>query len=311
MEPATPGVRRYRMSHASSAADRPHLDLAGPFRGSTAVATGLLTRGLLRGPAYRRLFPDVYAPAALDVDLALRARAAGLLVVGRGAVAGYAAAELWGASCAPPDEQAHVLMTRRFRCEGLRVHRDYFDFAETVPIASGGAVTTPERTAYDLARWSPRLVERVVAIDALAHNCGVDLDAIRALRHRYLGCHGGADITDALKLSDRRSESPMESRCRVALVLGGLPPAVQYSVIVNGRRYRLDLAYPGLLVAVEYDGEEHRTQARARRDLVREADLAGAGWRILRFDAGVVMRRPDQIVAEVRAELAARSALGR
>jgi very-short-patch-repair endonuclease len=100
----------------------------------------------------------------------------------------------------------------------------------------------------------------------------------------------------------------METRMRVPLVLAGIPPEVQHVVVVNGRRYRLDLAYPELRIAVEYDGEEHRTQARARRDLVREADLASAGWRILRFDAAVVMRRPHQIVAEVQAELAARTA---
>jgi hypothetical protein len=64
-------------------------DLTRPFRGSAAVAAGSLTPGVLRGPRYRRLFPDVYAPACLDVDLALRARAAGVLLAGRGAVAGY------------------------------------------------------------------------------------------------------------------------------------------------------------------------------------------------------------------------------
>jgi very-short-patch-repair endonuclease len=279
-----------------------------PFRGSSAVAAGILTRGQLRGPRYQRLFPDVYASATAEVDLALLARAAGLLVSRNGAVAGYAAAELWGASCAPADEPAHVLMTDRYQCDGLRVHRDNFDFDETVSIDSGGVVTTPERTAYDLARWAPRLVERVVALDALAHCCGVDLDAVRALRRQYLGSHGGANIAEALQLCDRRAESPMETRVRIPLVLAGLPPEVQHVVVINGRRYRLDLAYPELRIAVEYDGEEHRGQARARRDLLREADLASAGWRILRFDAAVAMRRPHQIVAEVRAELAARSA---
>jgi hypothetical protein len=34
------------------------IDLNGPFRGSDALAAGLLTRGVLRGPRYRRLFPD-------------------------------------------------------------------------------------------------------------------------------------------------------------------------------------------------------------------------------------------------------------
>src|SRR5690349_24827211 len=109
------------MSNVSPVAEPPLPDLNGPFRGSEAVARGLLTRALLRGPRFRRLFPDVYVPADLEPDLALRARAAGLLVAGCGAVAGYAAAELWGASCAPSDEPAHVLLTQRYRCDGLRV----------------------------------------------------------------------------------------------------------------------------------------------------------------------------------------------
>jgi hypothetical protein len=46
-----------------------------PFRGSIAVDAGLLTRGRLRGPAFRRLFADVYVCADVPVDLALRLRA--------------------------------------------------------------------------------------------------------------------------------------------------------------------------------------------------------------------------------------------
>jgi hypothetical protein len=34
-----------------------------------------------------------------------------------------------------------------------------------------------------------------------------------------------------------------------------------------------DLAYPHVRLAIEYDGAEHRTQRRARRDLIREAAL--------------------------------------
>ena len=48
------------------------VDLTTAFRGSAAVAAGLVTPGILRGTRYRRLFPDVYALAALDPDLALR-----------------------------------------------------------------------------------------------------------------------------------------------------------------------------------------------------------------------------------------------
>jgi very-short-patch-repair endonuclease len=293
------------MSTDSAPVPRPFF---GPFRGSLAVAGGQVTPGALRGPRFQRLFPDVYAPAERDADLALRARAAAVLIAGRGAVAGCAAAELLDASCGRPDDDVEVLMRHRYRCAGLRVHRDRFASAETRPLPDGGAVTAPARTAYDLARWAPGLVERVVAVDALAHSCGVEHSEILTFRRRYLGSHGGPGIAEVLGLADRRAESPMESRVRVVLVLAGLSPEVQYPVVINGCRYRLDLAYPAWRVAVEYDGDEHRGQARARRDLAREADLVSAGWRVLRFDASVVLWRPDRIVRAVQAELAARSA---
>ena len=96
----------------------------------------------------------------------------------------------------------------------------------------------------------------------------------------------------------------------MALHLGGLPaPAVQHPVVVRNGRYRLDLAYPEARLAIEYDGVDHRGQRRARRDLLREAALTAAGWKVLRFDADVVLFRPDRIAAEVRAELAARGGL--
>jgi very-short-patch-repair endonuclease len=112
-----------------------------------------------------------------------------------------------------------------------------------------------------------------------------------------------------LALVDPRAESPMESRARMALHLGGLPaPAVQHPVIARGTRYFLDLAYPDALLAIEYDGAEHRTQQRARRDLIREAALTELGWHILRFDADVLLFRPDWIVRVVAGELATRTA---
>jgi hypothetical protein len=52
-------------------------------------------------------------------------------------------------------------------------------------------------------------------------------------------------VAEVLALVDRRAESPMESRVRMALYLGGLPPpAVQHPVVARGTRYHLDLAYP-------------------------------------------------------------------
>lgn len=281
-----------------------------PFRGSVAVAAGLVTRNVLRGPRFRRLFPDVYVSSLLPVDLALRARAAALLVEGCGVVAGYAAAELLGASCGAGNAPVDVLLRfgrQRHGAPGLVVHRDRLDPTE-IETVGGVPVTSPLRTGFDLARWASTPTERVVAVDALAYHRRVAPDAIAALARVHQGAHGSAHLPAVLTLVDGRSESPMESRIRMAIVLAGLPrPSVQHPLCAGGRSFRLDLAYPAIRLAIEYDGELHRTQRRARRDLEREALLAADGWTVVRFDAVTVLQRPHEIAVVVGRELAVRS----
>jgi very-short-patch-repair endonuclease len=257
-----------------------------------------------RSPA-RRLYPDIFVPAELDVDLELLSRAAALLVEPDGVVSGYSAAELHDASCAPPHAPAEVTV-RRYRrpVPQLLVHRDSLDPQE-VTIAGGLTVATRTRAAYDLVRRLP-LTEGVVALDALAHKHLFRPDDIRAIRSRHLGATGSGRIEPALALMDCRADSPMESRIRVALTLGGIPPHIQHPVRVGGRNFLLDMAYPEAMLAVEFDGEHHRDAAQARRDLEREAALTAAGWKIIRFSAWLVMNRPDSLVAETRGELARR-----
>jgi very-short-patch-repair endonuclease len=153
------------------------------------------------------------------------------------------------------------------------------------------------------------LAEGVVALDALAHEHPFGPDDIRALRSRHLGAVGSGRIEPALALMDRRADSPMESRIRVVLTLGGIAPRVQRPVSVGGRSFLLDMAYPEAMLAVEFDGEHHRDAAQARRDLEREALLAAAGWTIIRFGAWLVLNRPDVLVTRTRAELARRAGM--
>lgn len=146
-------------------------------------------------------------------------------------------------------------------------------------------MTTAERTAYDLARQDD-LTEAVVAVDTLAHNRFAPA-VLTEIATRHPGDRHIRRLPRVLALADARSGSPMESRIRLAIVRHGLPaPELQYPV----GPCLLDLAYPELRLAVEYDGREHLTQKRARHDLRREAFLTAVGWKVLRIAAGTVFR---------------------
>ena len=76
----------------------------------------------------------------------------------------------------------------------------------------------------------------------------------------------------------------------------------QRRVTVNGRTYRLDLAYERERVAVEMDGHQwHSSREQRERDMRRDAALAAAGWLTLRFSH----RRLHEDVAGCRRDLLA------
>lgn len=270
-----------------------------PFRGSAAVAAGLVTAAQLRGPRFRRLFRDVYVAATVDVDPALLAEAAFVLVDGRGVVGGWAAAELLGASCGPEGAPAEIVVPGRRRGQpGLLVREERIPETETRTV--GGVVVTDERrTALDLGRRPP-LVEAVVAIDALSRVGDFAPSDLIRLGYDHLGARGSRLLARAVRLSNPLSGSPMESRIRYAIHDARLPmPVPQHPV----GPYRLDLAYPRQRLAIEYDGGEHRTAKRALHDLRREAHLTREGWDVLRFTAYEVLHKPWFVAATVHCEL--------
>ncbi|MDQ4117775.1 MAG: DUF559 domain-containing protein [Actinomycetota bacterium] len=162
--------------------------------------------------------------------------------------------------------------------------------------------TSPLRTAFDLARREPR-IEAVVALDALGCHCGIDPAGVLDLATRHPGVRGIGRLPGLVALADPRAESSMETRIRLALIDGGLPaPEVQFPL----GPYRLDLAYPAAMLAVEYDGEHHRTAERARYDLERQAFVDARGWTIVRPPDHQVLGAPDAVADRVRHALAFR-----
>ncbi len=276
------------------------------FRGSAALADGVLTAAQLRGPRFRRVFPDVYLPASVDLDLQARSRAAYLLVAGRGALAGWSAAELLGAGCSPRDAPAEVIINSgELRSHpGLLVHRGALGPGDTRTF--GDAVyTSALRTAYDLARWRD-LVDAVVALDSLSALGGFAPRRLVELRRQRRGARNCRRIDSVVDLADPRSESAMESRLRLLLELGGLPrPVVQHPVADDRARVvaYLDLAYPRQRIGIEYDGGHHLTPAQVAKDIRRGTRLVDLDWRVYRFTAPDVLSTPDRTVDLVRAAL--------
>jgi very-short-patch-repair endonuclease len=262
-----------------------------------AVAAGLVTPKALRGPRFRRLFTGIYIRTDVEITFEVRSRAAYLLLDGRGVLGGFSAAELLGASCGPLDAPAEVVVAsgRVTPWPGLLVRHDELA-PDEVTDAAGCAVTSPLRTAYDLARRLP-LVDAVVAVDVLANVRGIAPAELLLMTRRHLGSRGSAQLPDVVVLSNALAESPMETRIRLALHFGGLPvPVLQHPV----GPYRLDMAYPDLTVAVEYDGRHHLDADQAQYDLHRATYLGRCGWIVLRFRAAVVLGRPWRIASEVR-----------
>ena len=272
--------------------------LEGPFRGTDAVVAGLVTPDQLRGARFRRVYPDVYLPSAAELDLRTRSRAAYLLVRDRGgALAGYSAAALLDADCAPRGAPAEVVLPGAARRPpGLRTYRTRVAERDLTD-AAGCRVTTPTRTAWDLARRLP-LVEAVVAVDALAHRTAFAPAELLARLGREPRARGCRRLAEVVALAEPRAESPMESRLRVGLVRAGLPaPLVQF-VITDEYDFplaRVDLAYPAAKLAIEYDGAHHFDARRARADRQRDAELAGLGWRTLRLVGDDVLGMPQTV----------------
>ena len=147
----------------------------------------------------------------------------------------------------------------------------------------GVRVTTPLRTALDLGCEMPRR-RAIAAMDALMRAHGFTRAELKRELPRYRRRRGVIQLRQLVPIADGRSESQRESWVRLEISDHGLPaPVPQFWVIVDGEpRYRLDLAYPHLRVAIEYDGEEFHTSADDRaRDRARRAWLSAQGWTVI------------------------------
>ncbi len=274
------------------------------FLGSWAIRSGLLTAGQLRGPAWRRLFRDLYVDASVPDTHRLRARAAASLLVPGAVVTGASAAVLWGVDLVAAGDQVELTVppgSHPRRHPGLVVRRTGLPDGD-VCVRAGVRLSTPEATVLRLARALPR-DDAVVAADRLIRVAGIDLVALR----NRAAVPGAAPprVRAVCALADGLAESPPETRVRLLLRGGGLPtPVAQYEIRHGGLFVaRVDFAWPEVKVALEYDGAWHGETGQFARDRRRLNRMQEAGWRVV-FVTAADLHDPARLQVMVRAALA-------
>lgn len=269
--------------------------------GSEALASGRLSRHRLR-MAYRPVFPDVYLPEHSQLSLEMRIRAAWLWSRRRAVIGGAAAAALHGAEWIPDGVPVELIHHNARPPDGVLTRRGTLAAGET-QLCDGLVVTTPERTAFDIGRRGA-VRSAVVRLDSLARATGLKVDDVLRVAKAHPRSPGLLRLEAALELVDPGAQSPRESYLRLLLIDAGLPrPQTQIPVLAaDGLPVAyLDLGWQESMVAVEYDGDQHRSDRRQYvKDIRRMEMLEQLGWTIVRV---VAEDRPERIIQRVRAAL--------
>jgi hypothetical protein len=270
-----------------------------PFIGSEAVESGIVTPHALRS-RFLGIHPDVYVAADTQLTAARRAYAAWLWSRRRGVAAGRSASALHGAKWIDDPASAELLYDYRRPPSGIRTWSDRVAEGE-IQLIAGIPATTPARTALDLARRYP-VGEAVAAIDALARATDLKVIDVETLAERYRGRRGIRRARIALSLVDPGAESPRETWLRLLLIRAGCPPPQTQIPVYDGFGALVavvDLGWEDLKLAVEYEGDHHRTDRRQfHRDIRRAEAVAELGWMDVRITAEDT---PGGIIARVSA----------
>ena len=288
---------------------------ASAFSRQQALALGAtdpMIARRLRSERWVRVHPGVYVLAGSPPSW-LRDVWCAFLAVGPAATVTHETAlRLHGVERVPPRPMTlTVRHGSHARIPGIVVHQIDDLRPEHVTSALGLPVSRVERAVVEVAAT---LGER---------HLGDVVDDVmwsrRAGLPRLSGClrevarPGKPGVAKLARVLDARSDGPVPpqsvlERCLFGgLAAGGLPaPARQVPLPGRGRIEGLvDAAYRDARLIVEADGRRWHTRIRdLKRDHVRDAEAARAGWETLRFVYEQLVHEPDEVcavVADVRA----------
>lgn len=253
-----------------------------PFIGSAALASGALTRHQLR-TRFTAVHRDIYVATGTEPTALLRAKACWLRSRGHGVLAGFSASAFHGARWIDAGLPAYIIDSNHRPARGIIAWGDAIDEDEICQIGDI-RLTTPARTAVDLACKFPE-DPAVAAIDALARAARLKVSDIQAAAERHSGRKGIKQARVTIALVDPGAESPQETWLRLLVVRAGYPrPQSQYPVrneygAVIGE---VDLAWPDLKIALEYEGRHHTDPDTLRKDIARVDEMIENRWIVIR-----------------------------
>lgn len=284
------------------------------FRVSDAVADGM-TPGRTRAADIDARIHGVRGPRGSADQLLGRCRLLALRYPSPAFVSGPTAALLLGAPLPWRLERAESIEItvpsggRAPHAHGVQ-GRSRSVLPGDVRVHRGLRVSSPARLWCELSRVLD-LPDLVAVGDHLIHHRSPFTDSLTLTVRAGAGDRIGrrAVMAEALPLLDPRAESRPESRLRVVLTKAGLPtPRINHVLVATdgGGGMRTDFAYPELKLAIEYQGDYHRTSAQWRSDMTRRMRLEAMGWYVLEINADD-LRDPVELCALVFSILARRS----
>lgn len=261
-------------------------------------------RHRVRSGRWQQVRRDVWAPAGVEVTPLMQLAAAVWVLP---AVASHLSASwlLGLVESSPGLPNVTRPRSTSAAIDGLRVHRtDDLPRSDTVTI-EGIRCTSAIRTCIDMgARIGVAELERL--IERARHRRLVHPDPLiaRFLQLASRGRDGIATTRAALQRLDpdlEPAESDLETLLLQILREHGLPaPVRQHPVVIDGRSFRIDMAYPELRLAIESDGFTHHGDRSAfESDRERQNLLMLAGWSVLRFTWRQICAQPTWVAQQV------------
>jgi very-short-patch-repair endonuclease len=275
----------------------------------------LLARGVTDADIKRRVragewalpFRGVVASAAVPEPAHVRRARAALVAAGPGAYLCCLGAAALRRLPLPTGTALHVTVpsTRSVRPQpGLRAHRDAL---ERSPTTYAGLPTVGVEAALigSFGCLDDVVARRALVIESVRDGRTTAARLLTALRPRT---RRRPELLALLGVCDgSQSEAEIAMLVRVIRAYRLPEPQRQFCVDAGGRSYRLDLAYPEALLAIEVDGKAwHFNAERRNGDIRRDAELAADGWLTLRFTYEQITGEPGWVAGCIAAALTAR-----